>query len=200
MPTLTGKEKAVYDYISETIKREGFAPSVRDISAALNIKSTSTVHGFLKRLEEKGYIRKQDGKSRTLHLADSGDPTPVKVPLIGQIRAGMPNLAVENTEGFVDFIPQGASFAAGELFALRVKGESMIGAGILDGDIVIVRRTPVCDNGQIAVALIGDEATLKTFYREDGHFRLQPENPEMEPIITDEVTILGTALSVIRYY
>ena len=200
MPTLTGKEKAVYDYISETIKREGFAPSVRDISAALNIRSTSTVHGFLKRLEEKGYIRKQDGKSRTLHLADGGESAPVKVPLIGQIRAGMPNLAVENADGFVDFIPQGASYVAGELFALRVKGESMIGAGILDGDIVIVRRTPVCENGQIAVALIGDEATLKTFYREDGHFRLQPENPEMEPIITDEVTVLGTAVSVIRYY
>lgn len=199
MPTLTGKEKVVYDYISETIKREGYAPSVRDISAALNIKSTSTVHGYLKRLEEKGFVRKQDGKSRTLHIADSGESAPLKVPLIGQIRAGMPNLAVENAEGFVDFVPPAAN-VQDELFALRVKGESMIGAGILDGDIVIIRRTPVCDNGQIAVALIGDEATLKTFYREDGHFRLQPENPEMEPIITDEVTVLGTAVSVIRYY
>lgn len=199
MPTLTGKEKVVYDYISETIKREGYAPSVRDISAALNIKSTSTVHGYLKRLEEKGFVRKQNGKSRTLHIADSGESAPLKVPLIGQIRAGMPNLAVENAEGFVDFVPPAAN-VQDELFALRVKGESMIGAGILDGDIVIIRRTPVCDNGQIAVALIGDEATLKTFYREDGHFRLQPENPEMEPIITDEVTVLGTAVSVIRYY
>lgn len=199
MPTLTGKEKVVYDYISETIKREGYAPSVRDISAALNIKSTSTVHGYLKRLEEKGFVRKQYGKSRTLHIADSGESAPLKVPLIGQIRAGMPNLAVENAEGFVDFVPPAAN-VQDELFALRVKGESMIGAGILDGDIVIIRRTPVCDNGQIAVALIGDEATLKTFYREDGHFRLQPENPEMEPIITDEVTVLGTAVSVIRYY
>ena len=199
MPTLTGKEKVVYDYISETIKREGYAPSVRDISAALNIKSTSTVHGYLKRLEEKGFVRKQYGKSRTLHIADSGESAPLKVPLIGQIRAGMPNLAVENAEGFVDFVPPAAN-VQDELFALRVKGESMIEIGIFDGDIIIAKKTPVARNGEIIVALVDDEATVKRFYKEDGHFRLQPENSTMEPIIVQEVSILGKVVALIRNY
>ena len=203
MEKLTDKEKQAYDYIARKIREDGYAPSVRDIADALGIKSTSTVHAYLAKLEEKGWITRTSGKSRSLRAVESGRTATetrrtAKVPLLGQIRAGMPILAVENLEEYIDFPIGNRSYSYNDLFALRVKGESMIGAGILDGDIVIVKKEPVAANGTIAVALIGDEATLKTFYSEDGHIRLQPENPDMEPIIVNDCVILGRVIAVMR--
>ncbi len=200
---LTDKEKAMYDFICDTIRREGFSPSVRDIQNALGIKSTSTVHSYLNRLEEKGAIQKESGKSRTLRVdAKVGEPsrTTVKVPIVGRVTAGMPILATENFEGYFDFPLMNRSYAGNSLFALRVRGTSMIGVGIMDGDVIVVRKQSAAENGDIVVALVGEEATVKTFYKENGHFRLQPENPTMEPIIVDEVIILGQVISSFRFY
>ena len=196
------KERAICDFITETIRRDGYSPTVRDIQNATGIKSTSTVHAYLARLEEKGLIRKDPGKSRTLQTgASSAEPSrTVRVPLLGQVRAGMPILAVENCEGYLDFPVLNRRYGPNELFALRVTGDSMIGAGILDGDILIVRKESVAENGEIVVALVEDGATVKTFYKENGHFRLQPENPALEPILTDEVTILGKVVASLRQY
>lgn len=209
MEKLTPNEKKTYDYISRTIREEGFAPSVRDICAACGIKSTATVHSYLSKLEEKGWIRREGGKSRALRVEEpvSGERRrTAKIPVLGNIRAGQPILAVENHEEYIDFPMMNRPYAYNDLFALRVKGESMIGAGILDGDIVVVKKEQAANNGDIVVALIEDEstlestATLKTFYREKGHIRLQPENPTMEPIIVDEVIILGRVIGNLRYY
>jgi repressor LexA len=201
MQTLTRREKEVYDYICATIAENGYSPSVRDIRDSLGIKSTSTVHAYINKLEEKGYIRKQDGKSRTLTPDDNlaAAKNKNKIPILGQVAAGAPILAQQNIEGYIDFTaPLGNTY--GETFALRVKGESMIEAGIFDGDVVIVRKCTYAENGQIVVALIEDEATVKTFYKEDGHFRLQPENKTMEAIIVDEVALLGRVVASFRQY
>lgn len=197
MEALTEKEKRMLEYITEVIEENGYSPSVRDIRSALGIKSTATVHGYLERLEKKGYIRKESGKSRTLTV-DSASPMTRKIPLIGKITAGLPILAVENFEGYVDFSE--TKYKSDELFALRVSGTSMIEAGILDGDIVIVCNRRYAENGDIIVALIDDAATVKTYYKENGHFRLQPENSTMEPIITKDLTVLGKVVASIRYY
>ena len=196
------KEKAIFDYINETIRTEGYAPSVRDIQNAVGIKSTSTVHAYLNRLAEKGMIRKETGKSRTLHT-ESLSRTPhrtARVPLLGSVRAGMPILAVENYEGYIDYPLMNRSYSANELFALCVTGDSMMEAGILDGDIIVVKKDSYAENGDIVVALVEDSATVKTFYKENGHFRLQPENRTMEPIIVDEVYILGKVVADLRFY
>ena len=200
MEHLTEKERKVYEYIKKVLDSDGYAPSVRDIQNALGIKSTSTVHSYIRRLESKGYIKKEQGKSRTLRTGDdASDVRSVKVPVLGQVAAGIPILATENLEGYVEFcLPHGS--VTSELFALRVKGESMIEAGIMDGDLVIVSRTSYVDNGNIAVVLVEDEATVKTFYRENGHFRLQPENKTMEPIIVSQAVILGKVIASVRYY
>ncbi|MGM9647877.1 MAG: transcriptional repressor LexA [Eubacteriales bacterium] len=203
MESLTSKEKAFYEYIADTIHAQGFPPSVRDIQQALGIKSTSTVHAYLQRLEEKGYIRKTDRKSRSLRVSD---PTPTSsdtahIPIVGTVAAGTPILAAENIEDYIDLPLTRRSLRSSDLFALRVKGESMIGAGIMNGDIIVVKKENVAENGEIVVALVGDEATVKTYYRENGHFRLQPENPTMAPIIVeDELLILGKVVSVHRFY
>lgn len=197
MEALTEKEKRMLEYITEVIEENGYSPSVRDIRSALGIKSTATVHGYLERLEKKGYIRKESGKSRTLTV-DSASPMTRKIPLIGKITAGLPILAVENFEGYVDFSE--TKYKSDGLFALRVSGTSMIEAGILDGDIVIVCNRRYAENGDIIVALIDDAATVKTYYKENGHFRLQPENSTMEPIITKDLTVLGKVVASIRYY
>ena len=197
---LTEKENDVYRYICESTEINGYSPSVRDIQEALGIKSTATVHSYLNKLETKGYIQKAQGKSRTLRVETAPSaPASSSIPILGQVAAGLPVLAQENCEGYIEFCPPKGSLR-GELFALKVKGESMIEAGILNGDYVIVNRTNYVDNGEIAVVLIGEEATVKTFYRENGYFRLQPENKEMEPIITKEVYILGKVIANIRYY
>jgi repressor LexA len=199
-PNLTEKENDVYRYICEATELNGYSPSVRDIQEALGIKSTATVHSYLNKLEAKGYIQKAQGKSRTLRVeTEASSSRSVNVPIVGQVAAGMPILAQENCEGYIEFCPP-RGVLRGELFALKIKGESMIEAGILDGDYVIVNRTSYVENGDIAVVLLGEEATVKTFYRENGGFRLQPENRTMQPIFTKEVYILGKVIADIRYY
>ncbi|MBR2964663.1 MAG: transcriptional repressor LexA [Lentisphaeria bacterium] len=205
MTPLTPKEQLIFDYIKENLKKNGYSPSIRDIRTALDIKSTSTVHTYLERLERKGYIHKENGKSRTLRIEDAMDDGADiarngRVPIIGKVTAGQPILAVENYEGFISY-PEGEGRShEAQLFALRVTGSSMIEAGILDGDLVIVEKTETAENGQIVVALVEDSATVKVFYKEEGHYRLQPRNASMDPIIVDEVTILGKVLASIRYY
>ncbi len=198
---LTERERAVYDYIAATIRTEGYAPSVRDICAALGLKSTSTAHAYLARLEQKGVIRKESGKSRTLRIGQEGEtPVSVRVPIVGRVAAGAPILAVENTEGYVDFTPVSGQNSADGFFALRIKGESMIEAGILDGDLVIVEKCCSAKDGEIVVALIDGEATVKTFYRDGSRIRLQPENRTMDPIYVTDVIILGKVAACLRYY
>ena len=188
-------------YIQTVIKERGYAPSVREIGEAVGLRSTSTVHGHLTRLEKKGLLRRDAMKPRAMGLSDI--PTEAEctqavcnVPVIGRVAAGTPILAVENTE---TVLPLPSEIVGdGELFILRVQGESMINAGILNGDYIVVRSQPDAMNGEIIVAMIDDEATVKRFYKENGYFRLQPENDFMEPIITDEVVILGKVVSLLR--
>ena len=199
-PNLTEKENDVYRYICESTEINGYSPSVRDIQEALGIKSTATVHSYLNKLEAKGYIQKAQGKSRTLRV-ETALPSPVSssIPILGQVAAGLPVLAQENCEGYIDFCPP-KGMLRGELFALKVKGESMIEVGILDGDMIIAEKTCYAENGEIVVALVEDEATVKTFFREEGHYRLQPENETMDPIIVNEVDILGKVVAIQRSY
>lgn len=194
MADMNPKALQILDYIRERID-EGLPPSVREICAALDIKSTSTAHKYLGELRERGLIEKGDRLNRAITLPDDRS---IRVPLVGTVTAGQPILAVEEIEGYIPY--RSRHLHSRDLFALRVRGESMINAGILDGDIVVVRRTPTAENGDIVVALVEDEATVKRFYKEKGHFRLQPENDEMEPIIVDSVSILGRVISLIREY
>ncbi len=193
MPEVSQKAQRVYDYIRERIE-EGIPPSVREICTALGIKSTSTAHKYLTELQNCGLIEKGDKLNRAITLPGGRS---VRVPLLGTVTAGQPILAVESVE---DYIPFRSGLAASELFALHVRGESMIQAGILDGDVIVVHRTPSAANGEIVVALVGDEATVKRFYKENGGYRLQPENDTMEPIYVDSVTILGKVVALIREY
>ena len=202
MVELNEKEKAVFEYISDCVDKNGYAPSVRDICAAVGIKSTSSVHDYIRRLEMKGYIRKSSGKSRALSIenADAGDTGKMqRVPILGRVTAGQPILAVENYEGYVDF-PTTMARGKANLFALRVMGESMIEAGIMDGDIVVVESRRYADDGEIVVAMIEDEATVKRFFRENDRVRLQPENHTMEPIYARDVTVLGKVIANFRFY
>ena len=207
---LNKREKAILKFIEKKIKEDGYPPSVREIGKAVGLSSTATVHGYLAKLRNKGYIKKEDKKGRTLKLLKGGNGMPVEnteknfytqkelidVPLVGKITAGMPILAVENvTDTFpipIDFVGHS------ETFMLTVKGESMIEAGILDGDYILVRKQPDAMNGEIVVALIEDEATVKTFYKEKDHIRLQPENSTMDPIIVPDCSILGKVIGVFR--
>lgn len=204
MDALNEKEQRIFDYIKENITKNGYAPSIRDICNDLKINSTSTVHTYLEKLDKKGYIQKENGKSRTLRIdgVKGGTYASSKavVPIIGRVTAGVPILAVENHDGYVTYPFDKRGSANRQLFALRVTGTSMIDAGILDGDIVIVERTPSAENGDIVVALIDDEATVKTFYKENGHFRLQPQNKAMDPIVVDSLTVLGKVIGNIRSY
>ncbi len=199
---LTPRERQVYEFILNAIKNEGYSPSVRDICNALDLKSTSTVHTYLARLEEKGMIQKDAGKSRTLRVdnGSSQSGSTVRVPILGKVAAGMPILAVENYDGYIDFPRPSSRLTSNDMFALRVQGESMIEAGILDGDLIVVEKCNTANDGEIIVALVGDEATVKTFYREDNRFRLQPENSTMEPIYTRELIVLGKVVASMRFY
>lgn len=202
MTNLKPKEKRVYDFIKEKIGENGYAPSVREICAALNIKSTSTSQMYIDRLISRGYLERENGKSRTLKLANSEEDTSVhnyKVPVLGQVAAGLPILAAENFDGYVNFATE-RKYDEKDLFALTVKGESMREIGIMNGDIVVVEKCEYADNGKIVVAMVDDEATVKRFYKEDGKYRLQPENSEMQPIIVDEATVLGIVVADIRFY
>lgn len=208
--SINKRERAILDYIEKQSKVNGYPPSVREIGKAVGLKSTATVHGYLAKLEQKGYIKKESQKGRTLKLlkGSSGktatDPQKdfytgremVDVPVIGKITAGAPILAVENiTDTFpipIDFVGNSESFM------LTVRGESMIEAGILDGDYILVKKQNVANNGEIVVALIEDEATVKTFYKEKDHIRLKPENSTMDPIIVPDCKILGKVAGVFR--
>lgn len=192
-------------YIESEIKSRGYAPSVREIGEAVGLKSTSTVHGHLTRLEKKGLLHRDAMKPRAMGLSllssspSSYDDTDVRqIPVVGRVAAGVPILAEENVEEMlsmpIDVVGEG------ELFALRVRGESMIQAGIMNNDYIVVRKQPDANNGEIVVAMIDDEATVKRFYRECGHVRLQPENDAMLPIIVPSVTILGKVVSLIRKF
>lgn len=212
---LSKREKAILKFIEKQIKINSYPPSVREIGKAVGLKSTATVHGYLAKLEEKGYIKKESQKGRTLRLLKgaSGEVQNdenekdeekqiytsremVDVPVIGKITAGAPILAVEN---ITDSYPIPIELVGNiESFMLVVSGESMIEAGILDGDYILVKRQSTATNGQIVVALIGDEATVKTFYKEKGHIRLQPENSTMDPIIVHDCKILGRVAGVFR--
>ena len=205
MQALTDKEKRVFDFIVEATRKNGYPPAVRDIQQALDIKSTSTVHSYIKRLEDKKYLERDAGKSRSLKPVEVSpvsieDRRSVRIPVVGKVAAGAPILALENTSESIYFPIVKKSHMSGQLYALRVKGESMIEAGIMNGDFVVVQKCPIAENGDIVVALIGDEATVKTYYKENGHYRLQPENSTMDPIIVDSLIILGKVISVMRFY
>ena len=209
--SLNKREKAILKFIEKQINANGYPPSVREIGKAVDLKSTATVHGYIASLEQKGYIKKESQKGRTLKLLKGGalegqenvfdkevysSKEMVDVPVIGKITAGEPILAVENV---TDTFPIPLDFVGtGESFMLTVRGESMIEAGILDGDYILVRKQNTAHNGEIVVALIGDEATVKTFYKEKDHIRLQPENSTMDPIIVPTCQILGKVSGVFR--
>ena len=220
MKKLTKMQQKVYDYIAQFMTKWGYPPSVREICAELNFKSPSTAHFHILNLEKKGYLEHDAGKGRAIRLKGEAQTAPAvpaapaapsnavdfmeerdarenRIPIVGNVAAGSPILAQECVEDYLTFDTGSRS---GEFFALRVRGDSMINAAILDGDIIVVNRTPVAQNGDIVVALIDDEATVKRFYKENGHFRLQPENESYEPIIVDELTVLGKVEMVIRNY
>lgn len=196
MKPITPIQQKIYEFLVE-MARENTTPSVREIGAAVGLRSTSSVQANLDALEAAGYIQRPPMLKRCIKIVGQAENI-AHVPVLGTVTAGMPILAVEEIEGYLPFSMPGAQEK--ELFALKVKGESMLWAGILDGDIVIVERTPSAKNGEIVVALIEDEATVKTFYKENGHFRLQPENDAYQPIIVDEVVILGKVIASYRYY
>lgn len=197
---VTSKQQEILEYIKDTILRKGYPPAVREICQAVHLKSTSSVHSHLTALEEKGYIRRDPTKPRTIEILDDtfnfNRREMVNIPLIGTVAAGEPILAEERIEDYFPFPAEILPNA--DAFMLKVKGESMIGAGILPGDKVIVEQRSTAANGQIVVALVDDSATIKRFYKENGHYRLQPENDAMEPIITDHVEILGKVIGLIR--
>lgn len=202
MEPLNHREKQVLDFIKKEVARCNYPPSVREICRALAIPSTSTVHACLASLERKGYIRRDATKPRAIELLEQLGTVLSKrcffAPLVGRITAGQPVLAEENLEGY---FPLPAEIApGGSCFVLRVEGDSMIGAGIFDGDYVIVRQQQTAENGDIVAALLGDEATVKRFYRESGTIRLQPENENYEPIISREVQILGKVVGLFRRF
>ena len=207
---LNKREKAILKFIEKEVVENGYPPSVREIGKAVGLSSTATVHGYLAKLRDKGYIKKEDKKGRTLKLIKGGNGKPVEkepkdfyvqkelvdVPMIGKITAGEPILAVENV---TDTFPTPIDFVGNsESFMLTVRGESMIEAGILDGDYILVRRQNNAINGEIVVALIEEEATVKTFYKEKDHIRLQPENSLLDPIIVPNCEILGKVIGVFR--
>ncbi|MBR1591464.1 MAG: transcriptional repressor LexA [Ruminococcus sp.] len=192
---LKKKEQEVFDYIKGRLG-SGISPSVREIMDAMHFKSTSTAHRYIETLVAEGLLEKTDNLNRALRLPNSASTS---VPVLGTVTAGQPITAYEDITGYVSFEVKGID--PKDLFALRVKGESMINAGILDGDIVIVEHVSYAENGDIVVAFInGEDATVKRFYKENGHYRLQPENDTMKPIILDSVDILGRVVGLKRYY
>ena len=194
---ISSKQKEILEYIKQEILNKGYPPAVREICEAVNLKSTSSVHSHLETLEKNGYIRRDPTKPRAIEIIDDSFNLTrrevVNVPMVGSVAAGQPILAVEN---ITSYFPIPAEFMPNaESFMLRVKGESMINAGIFDGDNVLVKRQSTASNGDIVVALVDDSATVKTFYKEDGYYRLQPENDSMDPIILKECSILGKVLA-----
>lgn len=199
---LSTKQAEILEYIKEQILERGYPPAVREICDAVHLKSTSSVHSHLETLEKNGYIRRDPTKPRAIEICDDSFQLVrhemASIPIVGTVAAGQPILAQENIEGYfpipVELLPNA------ETFILKVKGDSMINAGIFNGDQIFVERCSSARNGDTVVALVEDSATVKTFYKEDGHIRLQPENDEMDPIIVDDCIILGKVFGVFRLY
>lgn len=199
---ISNKQQEILDYIKEEILKRGYPPSVREICEAVHLKSTSSVHSHLETLEKNGYIRRDPTKPRAIEICDDSfqmvRTEMVNLPVIGQVAAGVPILAEENVESYfpvpAEMVPHGESFI------LNVKGDSMINAGIFSGDRIFVNACSSAQNGDMVVALIDDSATVKTFYKEEGHIRLQPENDSMDPIIVDDCQILGKVFGVFRLF
>lgn len=199
---ISKKQQEILDYIKSEIINRGFPPSVRDICEAVHLKSTSSVHSHLETLEKNGYIRRDPTKPRAIEIIDDTFNLTrremVNVPLLGKVAAGQPLLAVENIESYfpvpAEYMPNA------QIFMLKVQGDSMVNAGIFDGDYILVEQKNVASNGEMIVALVEDSATVKTFYKEDGYYRLQPENDYMDPIIVhDELSILGKVIGIFRF-
>lgn len=194
MRKVTENEKMLFEFIKDRIE-EGYPPTVREICAEFGFKSTSTAHRYINNLTAKGLLEKGNNQNRAIRLTGGNG---MKIPLVGTVTAGIPITAIEEITDYISFQP--ARHYSNPLFALKVRGESMINAAILDGDMVVIEQTPYAENGDIVCALVDNEsATIKTFYKEDGHYRLQPENDTMDPIIVDEVSILGKVVGVVRY-
>ena len=199
---ITPKQQEILDFIKSEILNKGYPPTVRDICEAVHLKSTSSVHSHLETLEKNGYIRRDPTKPRAIEIMDDSfyvvRHEVVNVPMVGTVAAGQPILAAENIESYfpvpAEYIPNA------DTFMLKVTGNSMMNAGIYDGDQILVQQQTSAENGDIVVALVDDSATVKTFYKENGHYRLQPENDSMSPIIIDEVTILGKVFGVFRLF
>ena len=197
---ISAKQQEILEYIKESILNKGYPPAVREICEAVHLSSTSSVHSHLETLEKNGYIRRDPTKPRTIEICDDSFQMMrremTSIPVIGRVAAGQPILATENIEGYfplpVEYVPNA------DTFILKVKGQSMINAGIFDGDIIFVEKTNNVRNGDTVVALIDDSATVKTFYKEAGHIRLQPENDSMEPIIVENCEIIGKVFGVFR--
>lgn len=199
---LTPRQKEIFKFIQQELQRKGYPPSVREIGEAVGLSSSSTVHAHLERLEEMGYIRRDPTKPRAIEIL-FGEPSVIppsiiSVPVIGQVTAGVPILAVENIE---EYFPLPKDFARYEdVFMLKIRGDSMIEAGIFNGDLVLVKKDASALNGEIVVAMIDDEATVKRFYKEGTGFRLQPENSAMDPIYVNDLTILGKVIGLVRRF
>ena len=201
---LSSKQQEILDYLKECILKKGYPPAVREICEAVHVKSTSSVHAHLSSLKEKGYIRKDPTKPRAIEILDDtfnlARREIVNVPIVGTVTCGEPILAEQNIDGYFP-VPPEYLHTGNDTFMLKVKGDSMINAGIFDGDLVMVEETNVAKNSDIVVALIDDSATVKTFYKEDGYIRLQPENDTMEPIIVrDNLSILGKVIGLFRTF
>ena len=199
---ISDKQREILEYMKEQILQKGYPPAVREICQAVNLKSTSSVHSHLETLEKNGYIRRDPTKPRAIEILDDDFNLTrrevVNVPVIGQVAAGEPILAEQNIQDYfpipVEYMPNA------ETFMLKVKGESMINAGIFDGDNILVEKCDTARNGEMIVALVDDSATVKTFYKEDDHIRLQPENDSMDPIIVPDCKILGKVFGVFRLF
>ena len=199
---ISTKQREILDYIKSEILQRGYPPAVREICEAVHLKSTSSVHSHLETLEKNGYIRRDPTKPRAIEIVDDSFNLSrqeiVNVPIVGTVTAGQPILAIENIEGYFPLLSE--DMPKSDTFMLKVKGESMINAGIFNGDLILVEKQVTAENGDIVVALIDDSATVKTFYKEDNHFRLQPENDTMDPIIVDHVDILGKVRGLYRRF
>ncbi|MDD7402727.1 MAG: transcriptional repressor LexA [Butyribacter sp.] len=199
---ITAKQQEILDYIKSQILAKGYPPAVREICEAVHLKSTSSVHSHLETLEKNGYIRRDPTKPRAIEIIDDefnlGRREIANIPIVGDIAAGEPIFAEQNIEGYFPLLPE--DVPSGNSFMLNVRGESMINVGIYDGDMILVQEQHTASNGELVVALVEDSATVKTFYKEDGYYRLQPENDTMEPIIVNEVEILGKVVGLFRKY
>ncbi len=193
------KQKEVYNYIIEFAEMRGYPPSVREICAAVGLRSTSSVHNHLQNLEKQGLLRRDPTKPRAIEIPELARPEILKIPVVGRVQAGLPVLAEENIEDHF-MLPSHFVKHTNDLFILKVRGESMINAGIHDGDLAIIEKAETSSDGEIVVALIEDEATIKTFYRETSYIRLQPENDTMDPIIVKDCSILGKLVGIYRKF